>query len=142
MKNTLPLVVYVVTSGSYSDYRICGIFSEMKLARDFVDQTGMVSFPEVGSIEKWVLDERSKERTMPVWVATIELESGSVTCDSPQMELIDPSGPVRIQTFGNPPKYPLSLSVWSHESREHALKLAAEKRQEWLRTKGHTETAD
>lgn len=68
-------IIYIVTEGDYSDYRICGVFSTKPKAQDFIDVT-----PDRFSnyeIEEWPLDEyeilieKFKKKELSIYVVSM-----------------------------------------------------------------------
>lgn len=71
--------VYVVTQGSYSDYRICAIFDSYKKAKELYDSLLMdqrYAFEDVNIIEEWVLN--SVFETEAYWEILMDYETGEV----------------------------------------------------------------
>ncbi len=143
-------IVYLVTSGSYSDYAIDGAFSTRELAQAYIDKAkgicqadgsydvGNVYWASDAGIEEWPLDKESDAKQFTFWTVGMMADDGSV------IEAVRSS-----QEFGHPeslvtqlavpvPMYNnrLIIRVRSVKSGDHALKLAAEARQRWLRERG------
>jgi hypothetical protein len=47
---------YVVTSGEYSDYHICGVFNESETAQKFIDSFKASNYEQM-NIEEWELNQ-------------------------------------------------------------------------------------
>lgn len=65
--------VYIITSGSYSDYRIEGVF----LDEDKASVYQALHFPNDGEVEIFDTDEFQVETSIPVyreWLATIKVD--------------------------------------------------------------------
>ena len=129
--------VFVVTTGCYSDYSIKGIFSSKEKAEQYmVACRGSAACwdKDFNDIEEHILDQGLAEREHTRWRCGIMLDDGSLG-----------EAVVAQQNWGLPenshyvaervPVYKGRgiVRVESVKSAEHALKLAAEKRQEWLR---------
>jgi hypothetical protein len=127
--------VYVVTSGEYSDYRIEGTFSAREKAEAFLTAAfpGARRDADDANIEEWTLDEKEGVRLAPTHEVRIELASGQVTSYGGRMGRVGPGDRCRVD--GPWPGYrdTTYLNVASPVSEEHAVKVAVEKRQEWLR---------
>jgi hypothetical protein len=146
-------IVYVVTAGEYSDYEIRAMFSTKELAQAYIDKAQALKRTDaewdIGnlywaddspSIQEWTLDSERDAENITEWHCGMLLDDGSVV-----------EGPNQTQTFksrsGNSfvsqfdvkvPMYkdrPI-VRVVSYKSADHALKLAAEQRQKWLRMGG------
>jgi hypothetical protein len=138
--------VYLVWSGEYSSKDVEGVFSTREAAEAFaaeVDKQDGSSY-----VEEKDLDGRAGERVLPQWTTFIGCESGATT--APEVRCSLPSrafpeaGTYRVDhriIWGFARKYPQIsdsepvICARSDVSADHALKLAVEKRQEWLRTR-------
>lgn len=123
--------VYVLTTGEYSEYGIEGVFSTRELA----ESARAVGIPD-GDVEEYDLDEMVAFEVGPMWTASIDKETGDVQ--------IRKDGAVRFRhpsaaAHGVGSTF---LIAESPVSREHAIKVAVEARQEWLRTRGIAAAAD
>lgn len=142
--------VYVVTSGSYSDYGIRGMFSSREDAQVYIDESVKArDYPDDYNIEEWVLDQEQGKQSTTVYVTWIRADTGEITNREEQKRLVRPgerSLPCgALETFkqrmaeGSQWK-PHNLAVQSTVSQEHADKLAVEARQEYLRLRAEYET--
>ncbi len=132
--------VYVLTRGEYSDYRVFGVFSSPGAIEAFranlhEDRRGDFNDPEEFEVDGCLMLEYR-----PRWRAVIELEGGEILGTYDQgISLTHPSEVVARETYafipGHPGRYVPALEASSPISREHAVKVATEKRQEWLRTR-------
>lgn len=140
--------VYVVTTGSYSDYGINGIFSTEELAQKWIDANMNSSdgwHRDFNPIIEYTVDNPSQidpvEKTQ--YSVAIDANTGDVVPGRTweNKEVIGSSirsGTVKVYTISkNSHSYPNATHIVaeSYESMEHAIKLAAEKRQELLRAK-------
>lgn len=128
--------VFVVTSGEYSDYCICAIFSSRRLAKAWVDLHDGDDYGPNFDIAEWVLDGEAGAERVTVHGCGIFLDSGKII-EGPWQE-VRVCKPFRgnvTQRAIKPPCYSgMAMSrVESGVSKEHCLKLAAEERQAWLR---------
>ncbi len=126
------VVIYLVTSGEYSDYSVDGAFSSEKLANQFIKIAG-------GSIEPWEMDERRRDRNCPHWYATLDLKTGGISAGSASSysEIADPNtrvGYVKYYDYSCIAHPEGHINAQSYISQKHANKLCVEKRQEILRT--------
>lgn len=144
--------VYIVTNGTFSDYKIIGVFTDPKLAEETRDKQKTIRDDDC-KIETWPLN---KEKTvLHFWTAFIdpttgEIKEGQRTMRDSDWELINCLGKFRTQyteisdvkndifegaIFESRDKIYLgrSIGVFSQKSQLHANKLAVEVRQELLR---------
>ena len=130
-------MIYIVTSGEYSDYRIEGIFSSRVKAEVFIEEAKKKT--NTGSdfcFEEWELDERTKDTVATFWSAILDIATGAIRNCNARVEFVPENKRVK------------SVDVWkyvceaypkghivsrSYVSSEHAAKLCMEKRQELLR---------
>jgi hypothetical protein len=134
--------VFIVTSGAYSDYGINSVFSSREKAQAWVDKHAN---PSGYRIEEYEVDECAAHVKLTRHEVAIDLESGDII----QTRAHDWIGPANVRSepcefidfrrTGRSSGYPtfgfLFGRVISYVNAEHALKLAAECRQEWLRKK-------
>ena len=131
------MIIYLVTSGSYSDYSIEGVFSSEDKAKAYVQQANAKSYSTDRSIEEWTVDENENLRCMEVWRCQLEAQSNYFKANptmptSRSQRVLWPEGKrSEIQMWGR--GYEKVIDTFSAVSPEHAVKLAIEKRQEWLR---------
>jgi hypothetical protein len=136
----MTTTVYLVWQGSYSDRRVEGVFSTRDRAEDFLISADMIRGDEAVNVEEWAVDKLVGARPVTLHAVGINLDSGEMAPWGAQVTLIVPgSGCIIVgpeERGGSP-----WLHVSSPVSREHAVKVAVEKRQEWLRTRavaGHS----
>lgn len=129
--------VYVVTSGCYSDYKIEAVFSTEERATAFKAELDKTlcdgQFSDI-AIEAWELDARAGEENRPIYHAEIDLKTGAV--QDPWMESRMVS--TRARAVDPPDESVASEHIAygsSAVSAKHAMKLAVEARQAWLREK-------
>ena len=125
--------VYLVTQGEYSNYHIEGIFSTKKKADTFCK-----TLREIGTrydrpqVETYPLDDQVGAKSTPFWSVTIRLDTGAMW-DKPWESICVTTHPDHQQGF----KYGYGGNRWvtgtSYKSEDHAMKLAVEGRQAWLR---------
>jgi hypothetical protein len=125
--------IYVVTSGSYSDYHTDALFSTKEKAQAWID---IASYGKGGDyqIEEWPLDEQVGVVWRTLHTATIYLDDGKIEDGHSNEVLAQPE--VRTNPASHFPgnqRYREGCRVQSYVSQEHARKLAVEFRQEWLR---------
>lgn len=68
--------VFIVTSGTYSDYDIKAVFSTREKAEEYINAKGTDYAWEV---EEWDVDEESTECHDAIYNVSINMKSGSVT---------------------------------------------------------------
>jgi hypothetical protein len=118
--------IYVVTEGSYSDYHIRAVFSTEEKAWAYIDALPENRRDEY-EVECYGVDETMGWEYGPVWHAAIKWKDGEAWSYKPRDRIRPPSACVVEETDA-------AVHVYSPISQEHAEKVAAEKRQEWLRT--------
>lgn len=140
--------IYVVTAGSYSDYGIQAMFSTKELAQAYIDAAlaienaqdedswcGNTYWVRDANIEEWPLDEEVGASGFTYWAVGMMADDGSVV-EGPRKGTEYGRPQSRVEQCGNKvPAYsnrPI-IRVRSVKSKDHALKLAAEARQKWLR---------
>ena len=127
--------VWVVTDGFYSDYRIIAIFLTEAEAQDFAGGMGG------GDIEKFPIGAPGEDKFRRTWKVHLDLETGDL-CKGPcwgltaeregfEQHPVDWSATYVYKPGGS--SYPAFVSGASVVSRDHALKIAAEARQAYLR---------
>jgi hypothetical protein len=133
----LPRVVYLVSHGEHSDYGIDAIFTTKEKAEDYIRRVedGRASRHRYhNDVEVYTLDEWEGASYGPQWNFILIAETGE-----------SPNGPPRQNTGLNRPGGRCAVYSWERYAQEHwiqvsspvsaahAAKVAAEKRQEWLR---------
>lgn len=147
--------VYAVTQGEYSDYHIVALYSTREKALEHIARYDAA---RKAGVEDWRLphtepEERELDVAIPpaprvYWTADISLETGEIdSLDAPDYD--DQSEPhrgnyVEITEPDANAVYPLPPMgyAYSCKSQKHAIKLAVEARQKWLREKGLPTHAD
>jgi hypothetical protein len=123
------MTVYVVTEGDYSDYRIKAIFSTKDAAEAYISEGSKYKYADFNDIDEWELDAEAGYIMRPYWGVYLT-KDGSLSGDVRTGEqLADPNA--RSGEVGQCGDW--GFQAESYVSEEHALKLAAEARQEWLR---------
>lgn len=132
--------VFVITSGSYSDYGIYGVCSTRKLAdRAISAAKGSDEYwASDANIEEWPLDELLERKPQKVWMCGMLLDDGTIVEPKQSFVKTEFSKPfrgrvdqydVKVPFYRNRPLVRVSSTV----SQTHANKYAAEQRQKWLR---------
>ena len=128
--------VYIVTSGSYSDYGIKACFSTLEKADRYVSIPGVD-----GNVEEYELDIALEPYNRGLTFYTVKmLEHGDVVEAKPD----DPTYTERFYKYkdhGDPSNNwtitcGFMLQGW-YKSEEHAIKVCNEKRAQWIAL--HTE---
>ena len=134
--------VYLVSTGEYSDYHIVGVFSTHEKAQEYIDINKAYAaardslngvFVEGVRDDFNDIDEREVDKDLeicehPVWIVRIALDTGNrIGGMDIQVEFSVPDSEVFLRDR--------CAEARSSDSEEHALKLAAEARQGWLRGK-------
>jgi len=125
------MLVYVVTTGCYSDYGIEAIFSSKEKAKELLERLERAE-EDYPNIEEWTLDsirEEHQKDAIEVNTCSLRLSTGNLLYSS-------------TYKLFNPTKegYEIAERIdrvdgVSYKSIEHAQKLAVEGRQAWLRKK-------
>jgi hypothetical protein len=138
--------IFIVTSGCYSDYSIYGVFSTRKKAQELIDRVrsfkdedgySLLYWAADADIEEWPLDELLSHTRQTYWSCGIRMDNGAI---------VESHGNPR-QTFERPfrsevTQHAVSIPAYGGEkvsrvrstvSMEHAIKVAAEDRQKFLR---------
>lgn len=126
--------VWVVQKGSYSDRRIIGIFSSEEAARDYLGDALPDDRMEY-DVEGWKLDALKEERLVKVYHAFVEADGTAGPEDrySYDYMVVSPDWCDSSHPKSYPNGYTTSACGKSTRSFEHAMKLAVEARQAWLR---------
>jgi hypothetical protein len=111
-------IVYLVTSGEYSDYRVDGVYSTKELAEKAKIALGDVD------IETYVLDEFADHLNQGLSLWQVEISK----CDNGESRTWKTSRPTTWIGFKS-----LNLAIWAKDE-QHALKIASEKRAIYLAT--------
>lgn len=126
--------VFIVTTGEYSDYHICEVFTTREAAESFLPKAGGIE-PEIEEYEADAVDTFEERDS---WNASVDMEDGKITraCKAGK-DLVRSSDRGASEVYNDDwigrPVYAMSTS---YVSKEHAIKLAVEARQKWLREKG------
>lgn len=155
----MPKIIYAVSKGSYSDYSIQALYSTREKAQKFIDESVVkdAQWRNYGTpqdyvfehlyissdsyrIEKYILDPPDEIEPPGLgelthgFSATIELESGDVT-DVHDFSVRDFD--YRQNPFWTDKRIDKEqkrfVTCLSKVSKDHAIKLAVEARQYWLR---------
>lgn len=123
--------LYVVTSGSYSDYPINCIFSNKEKADTYASNI------YDGRVEEWNLDEFAEYEPMMRYTSRISNDGTIQRCAPDKCMGMKNQRADNVIVYTSPDNRPSTyiLHTSSYISQEHADKLAIEKRQEILREK-------
>ena len=142
---TTGCTIYVLTSGAYSDYSIKAVFSTKALAEQYIAKAND-KYRDWNTVEEWVLDELVTKQNIKVWYIKvwcvgIALDTGEVLEQNEFIRLRQPfrgrvtQANIKVPFYGSR----LMARVESGVSGEHALKLAYEARQKYLRNEAFSE---
>lgn len=128
--------VFIVTSGSYDDYQIDGVFSSVKLAEEFMSAVPPASFQEYNDIKEVEVDLSITELIKSgysVWQITMK-KDGSID-DLPESKT-DNNTIVDLPCFHMYPRRGefhriLDSRVWA-KSADEALHIVNDKRLEMI----------
>lgn len=128
--------IYVLTQGSYSDYQILGVFTSRDKALEFCPalESGLnEDSGEKPVLEEWDLDpERPEEFMQETWHVYLNFD-GQVSMESNYAE----EHPRDYSSSGI--LHDRKVIGTSVVSRDHAMKLAVERRQQHLREQTATD---
>ncbi len=115
---------YIVTSGSYSDYKIEAVFLKKKDAEKYIyNLHGDCAYEDPPEIEEWDIGENVKKKR-PYWFGAMNRD-GSI-------RVIHPTGNVKDEyiEFNYHPlaEYTYISFTIDAKSKEHAIKIINEKR--------------
>ncbi len=132
--------VYVVTQGQYSDFHIERMFSTLEKAEAFVGNGANLDEYDRYNIEEYDVDIPTEDRVLPHWTVRLVLESGRILdaplSRPPYYGIRNPNAGCKVQLCEKSQYIQEAyICVTSTTSTEHAMKVAVEKRQEWLRTR-------
>lgn len=128
-------IVYVVTSGEYSDYSINAIFSTIEKAENYIAkgiEAGEFPNPietnyDIAKIEEYKLDSEDDIAVLDVWHSSLRIDNGEIFS-------IPTKDKVLSKTFrGRTRQINSIILAESTVSEEHCLKIATEERQKILR---------
>lgn len=123
--------IYVVTEGEYSDYRIVAVFASLEEATAFCPDEALKDILQCYKIEPFVLGETKGKAVRKRWTIAISLKTGEIIqsrCGS-QFDEVELGWRGKSWLVD----YHRTAEACSHVSAEHAMKLAVEARQKWLR---------
>ena len=128
--------VWLVGAGEYSDFGIDAVFSTEEKANAHIDKLEQCSDRATELIEM-VVDAEEDVQVVDKWKVVLNAD-GSLAeeyrCGATKI-LRKPNAPHEIDSFANEDKR--KFFGFSTRGYDHALKLAGECRQAWLRTGGH-----
>ena len=147
-------VVYVVTSGEYSDYGIQAVFLDKAEAESYHADLQKSSPHDSPRIEEWAVGRPGPEVLKPSWGVRIDVATGRVETNDQSYSMVPPERDadecqvsrwaaipapwlptLAVPAFNVRAPEVHTLYRESYVSQEHAVKLAVESRQRWLRLK-------
>jgi hypothetical protein len=121
-------MVYVVTSGSYEDYRIVALFTDKVKAEEFAAENKKIDHDT--NVEEWPIDDKVDARAVVIYRSYVLKLSGTARwCDRETRMTVLPEGACYTDVIESDLQFVAQSSV----SSEHATKLAVEARQAWQR---------
>jgi len=116
--------VYIVTSGSYSDYQIDGVFSTEERAEAFITATGLYD----GRAVRWDvdLDAEKIDRGLVHYKVDMDIE-GNVRHMKKSTPVCPERAFGRIRGYDHKGSQWLEAYIWAR-NEEHAVKIANERR--------------
>ncbi len=123
--------VYMLTSGCHSDRSNDGVFSSLEALEAGKKILGGTDYNEP---EEWEVDEILGNTVGPVAWVDISCETGEIR-EVSRSEYQALRHPGRCEVHLLKPGREWVIMVKSPRSIDHAIKVAVEKRQEWLRTR-------
>ena len=121
--------IYVVTSGSYSDYGIRGVFTTRENAQQYIDADRSDGYDSYNDIEEYTLNENISLLRSGVYPFKVTMRvdgnDAQVEKASANSELHD-KGSYRQKSYDN--DYAVfTTTVWAKDEK-HAIKIANERR--------------
>ena len=110
--------VYVVSSGTYSDYGIVGIFDDFELA-----QKANASTCEANEIETYPINPDADKYRQGLWPFFVEMKKNGDVVDVGK-EKRDSN---YIADWGSPGEHIFRAAIWARDEK-HAIKIANERR--------------
>lgn len=134
--------IYVVTSGSYSDYGIQGIFSTREKADRYISEYNKAhTYSDINNVEEYNLDELDNQFMRQYWTASINLLTGELK--APYYDWQNNDELKRLCNNNGRSEHRECNGVFyvdSFVSEEHAKKVCVEKYQEHLRCTTKSDT--
>lgn len=131
-------LIYIVTDGSYSDYKICGVFDDPELAKEFQDAGGYENIEEFPLNPTHPYFQQLKEG-WDVFEVVMQKNGDTLECQIANRRYID----WKLPRFGwvnyyydrgdlrNSPDGYLDATVLAR-NEEHAIKIVNEKRVQFI----------
>ncbi len=121
---------YVVTSGEYSDYSIVGIFDDKALAEAF-----MAPYPRTGRDDDLRLEEHPANPHEAQILEGLSFYCVEITKEG-EIKAVELCAPDDDQEAHTRLRHPVGYIPWLMvycwaRDKDHAIKIAEEKRQEW-----------
>lgn len=123
-------ILYAVNSGSYSEYRIDGIFSSRENAEKYMSAFPKQSYGSYNDIEEWTLDQWISEIDRGLLPFIVRMYKNGDVIEIMQREFYgdDQSRVHWMDTAHWKPPMPwANFSVWASD-QAHAVKIANERR--------------
>ena len=112
-------LIYIVTSGCYSDYRIERVFSTKEKANEFIQQHGTDY-----RIEEYVVDEEKVKKEEKIWDVEIDIDDNSVIQSIPRNFLCREEGTCEYHEYFWNDVVDLCVKA---DSMDKAIKIAKER---------------
>lgn len=110
-------IIYIVTTGEYSDYTIVAVFSTKKKADEYVQQHGTNY-----NVEEYNLDEEVVKKTQ-LWSVTFSVEDCKMSFAYPTTQYLDKRDCCHINKT-----YPQDINFYvESDSMNRAIKIARER---------------
>jgi hypothetical protein len=125
--------VYLVSTGDYSAWQVCGLFS----TRETAEKCRAMLGPDANEVDEWTLDEFADrvQRGVMVWLVWSKRDGG-VEIDGNRVHNfgVDVSEPVGVVSCFTEPEQMKVLVEAADEA--HAVKIAADKFREHVALRG------
>ena len=137
--------VFLCSSGGYSDYGVDAVFLIRAEAEEFDRLRAQTAYADVNDIREMSVGRPSDEEELrDRWTSRIDIVTGNIEHDDPDRVMTaagaaaanHPAARAAEWVTGRGGGTPRQARICSHESQEHADKLAVEWRQEFLRLVG------
>lgn len=120
--------IYLVSSGSYSDYHIDAVFDDQGLAQSFIDSFKKDCFGDKMNIEEWELNAGEYRKGLKPYFIRFKKKSSDID----EINIEESSyGFSRGEQMGRDIEGGIYAHVWGKDEK-HAIKVANEKRAQFL----------
>ena len=127
--------VYIVTSGHYSEYHICGVFDNAELAREFIARENL---GHGGNIEQYAVNAMPAcPPGLRAWLVVMERDGTATTIHRIPASSMQGNGQWRPIPSADETGVEIAFQLWAQDAAQ-AVKIANERRlqllaaQQWI----------